>query len=75
MRPKYTIIVDTNHLASVDQTDRERLEKYLRTTGRRFSPNIRTIDCKTPTAVLRTISKLTDRGLPQGSFLVRGGAA
>jgi hypothetical protein len=75
MRPKYTIIIDTNHLAGVDQTKRERLEKYLRTAGRRVSPNIRTVDCKTPTAVLRAVSKLTDRGLPQGSFLVRGGAA
>lgn len=75
MRPKYTIIIDTRHLAGFEQANRKRLEKWLRVTGRRPFPNIYTIDCKTPTAVLRVVSRLAGRGMPQGSFIVRGGAA
>lgn len=75
MKPKYVIIIDTNHLADIGQTDRVRLEEWLRAIGRRPCPNIYTVDCKSSTSALLIVSKLIDRGMPQGSFLVRGGAA
>lgn len=74
MRPKYTILIDTDYLASVNSADRAWLEKWLHSAGPRAFPNICTIDCKSPTAAARVMSTLTGRGLPRGSFVVQGAA-
>lgn len=75
MRPTYTIIIDTDHLAGVEQPKRDWLETWLRSASpRRPFPNICSIGCATGAEATRVVSMLTGRGLPQGSSVVRGAA-
>lgn len=76
MRPRYTIIIDTDHLADVEQPKRDWLDKWLRSASpRQPFPNICSIGCATSAEATRVVSMLTGRGLPAGASIVRGASS
>lgn len=69
MNPQHTLIIDTDHLATVPEDKRPWLEGWLTGSHVKRCKNIVTVGCASRLETVRVTIMLTRRGLPPSAFL------